>query len=93
MKTIKFLFMIIMILFIGIMSSCDEGQTDTAFNRLEPPIVVIAKSANLESVDKSKSNSITVIDKNTKIRTFKTAYILGASLYNTFNIGDTIVKK
>ncbi len=59
--------------------SCDPIYK---FERLKPPIVVVAKDT---------SGSITLIDKNNEYVTLPKGYYLANTLSNSYAIGDTIL--
>lgn len=101
MKNFGFLFALLFIVGeIILFSSCNRERTDDErFNELKTPIIVVAKSdpkIGSKEVDRYYLTmleikcTITLKDGNGKFTTFDGAKGIGASLYSTYNVKDTI---
>jgi len=91
----KKLFLLIPFLFLF---SCKWEETpDEIVNKMTPPIILLAESPEvskkIESGTRVYYATITVIDSLGYVKTFNASTQFARSIGNTFNPGDTIVKK
>jgi hypothetical protein len=70
--------LIIIVVLIATLGGCEPPQQ---FERLERPIIIVAKS---------KDGDVVVRDKTGKYLTLSRQYYLANSLYDTYAVGDTV---